>query len=357
YKGDIEADMDAYLKQTFGQTVAEYKASTLESNKYAHVYAKLTEGVAAQEGTAQAQYEKDLQAQKEAFAESADEYRSAITRNSMGDYILYKPAGYAVVKQILLGYEDEDGNAYDDLSLAKNEAEEELIEAEQKVKTTEVALETAEEELLDAQAALDALGKEADVNTVNAAQSTLNTAKANVASLKQELQEAQALHALTKKNAEEAIKAHTEGINSIIAKYQDKIDAIMNGYHNGVPFETLIDQYNEDPGLEGGSDFAVLGYTIIPGDQTYYPEFSEAALKLTKQGQISDPIVTESGVHILYAMYDIDKAADVPFAVAEPIVKAAADVAAQEEKFNSVIAEYMKEWNVKTWSKRMKFVK
>ncbi|MBQ9988465.1 MAG: hypothetical protein IJP30_01860, partial [Clostridia bacterium] len=133
YKGDIEADMDAYLKQTFGQTVAEYKASTLESNKYAHVYAKLTEGVAAQEGAAQAQYEKDLQAQKEAFAESADEYRSAITRNSMGDYILYKPAGYAEVKQILLGYEDEDGNAYDDLSLAKNEAEEELIEAEQKV--------------------------------------------------------------------------------------------------------------------------------------------------------------------------------------------------------------------------------
>ena len=29
----------------------------------------------------------------------------------------------------------------------------------------------------------------------------------------------------------------------------------------------------------------------------------------------------------------------------------------EEEKFNSVIAEYMKEWNVKTWSKRMKFVK
>jgi peptidyl-prolyl cis-trans isomerase C len=62
---------------------------------------------------------------------------------------------------------------------------------------------------------------------------------------------------------------------------------------NGADFATLAKQKSKDPGAAEGGE---LGY--FTKDQMV-PEFAEAAFKLDK-GQISDPIKTQFGWHVIY---------------------------------------------------------
>src|SRR5580700_2256403 len=78
----------------------------------------------------------------------------------------------------------------------------------------------------------------------------------------------------------------------ILVPTEDEAKAIEVELKKGADFATLAKEKSKDPGAADGGD---LGY--FTKDQMV-PEFSEAAFKLDK-GQISDPIHTQFGWHII----------------------------------------------------------
>jgi peptidyl-prolyl cis-trans isomerase C len=74
---------------------------------------------------------------------------------------------------------------------------------------------------------------------------------------------------------------------------EDKVKAAIARLKNGEDFAKLANELTEDP--SGKKDGGDLGY--FTKDQMV-PEFSAAAFKLEK-GQISDPIKTQFGWHVL----------------------------------------------------------
>src|ERR1700719_4068713 len=78
----------------------------------------------------------------------------------------------------------------------------------------------------------------------------------------------------------------------ILVETEDEAKAIVEQIKGGADFAELAKEKSKDPGAQDGGD---LGY--FTKDQMV-PEFAEAAFKLDK-GQISDPIHTQFGWHII----------------------------------------------------------
>ncbi len=117
---------------------------------------------------------------------------------------------------------------------------------------------------------------------------------------------------------------------AILDSVSEVLNEISDKYASGATFESLIAQYGNDPGMLGGdaandyqngiTDFKTLfskygekmlgesareGYAIREDSVGYEKNFTLAAAKLEKVGDISEPVVTEFGVHILYYAKDI----------------------------------------------------
>ena len=88
------------------------------------------------------------------------------------------------------------------------------------------------------------------------------------------------------KNEEEVHARH------ILVPTEDEAKAILTQLKGGADFATLAKEKSKDPGAADGGD---LGY--FTKDQMV-PEFAEVAFKLGK-GQLSDPVKTQFGWHII----------------------------------------------------------
>jgi peptidyl-prolyl cis-trans isomerase C len=88
------------------------------------------------------------------------------------------------------------------------------------------------------------------------------------------------------KNEEEVHARH------ILVPTEDEAKAILAQLKSGADFATLAKEKSKDPGAADGGD---LGY--FTKDQMV-PEFADAAFRLDK-GQISDPVKTQFGWHII----------------------------------------------------------
>ena len=95
---------------------------------------------------------------------------------------------------------------------------------------------------------------------------------------------------------DEAIKqvANEEEVRArhILVPTEDEAKAILVELKNGADFATLAKEKSKDPGAAEGGD---LGYFT---KEQMVPEFAAVAFKLDK-GQVSDPVKTQFGWHII----------------------------------------------------------
>ena len=83
---------------------------------------------------------------------------------------------------------------------------------------------------------------------------------------------------------------------------RDTVEAINAEIDAGIDINTIINRYSTDrneQNLDKG------GYPVHPDSKNWPPEFLEAAGKLEKPGDLSGPVLTDMGVHILYYAADI----------------------------------------------------
>ena len=88
-----------------------------------------------------------------------------------------------------------------------------------------------------------------------------------------------------------------------IASVQLEIDEIQQALAEGTLFEDLIAQYGTDPGMV--SDDNPDGYEVSADSISFVPEFVNAAFSVDAIGDVSEPYLSDYGVHIAKYMGDV----------------------------------------------------
>ena len=91
---------------------------------------------------------------------------------------------------------------------------------------------------------------------------------------------------------------------AILDSQKDKIGEIKAKLEGGAAFEDLIAEYGEDPGMQD-ENYLKNGYSVHPDSIAFDANFTQAAAALEKVGDVSDPVVSQFGIHILYYLRDV----------------------------------------------------
>lgn len=140
---------------------------------------------------------------------------------------------------------------------------------------------------------------------------------------------------------EEAKKYLDEELKAIYPKAQEVLAKAKNGEN----FEKLIEEYGEDPGMKDNEE----GY-IVRQDGQYVPEFESKSFNL-KQGEISGPIATSYGYHIIKVY---EKTPEKTFSLAEKKeeIKSAVEIDKKSEKWNTALEEWKKNSAINKYENR-----
>lgn len=144
------------------------------------------------------------------------------------------------------------------------------------------------------------------------------------------------------------IAAYTTGaganLSHILVDSEEKANEVLEKYNAGTSFEDLAAEYGTDGTKETGGS---LGY--IPYENNQYDTDFMAAAKLVGEGQVSEPVKTQFGWHLIKA--DGIQAEDVvePLEdVKEEIKTLLADTKAQEE-LTTQLTEWKKDYTIEKY--------
>ncbi len=79
------------------------------------------------------------------------------------------------------------------------------------------------------------------------------------------------------------------------ANLQPKVDEITAKLTEGADFDALITEYNEDPGMTADS----VGYPVSDASTDWVDEFKTASMALAAVGDVSAPVRSTYGIHII----------------------------------------------------------
>lgn len=93
---------------------------------------------------------------------------------------------------------------------------------------------------------------------------------------------------------------------TVLDSKKDVIDDIYARLEKGESFESLIEAYGEDPGMQQ-EDYLKNGYSVHKDSIIFDPAFTKGAFqeKMQKVGDVSDPVVGSFGIHILKYHRDV----------------------------------------------------
>ena len=93
---------------------------------------------------------------------------------------------------------------------------------------------------------------------------------------------------------------------AVLDSCKEQIDDIYARLEKGESFETLIAEYGTDDGMKN-EEYLKNGYAVHPNSMSYDADFVAAAFsdKVQKVGDVSDPTVSQFGIHILQYVKEI----------------------------------------------------
>ncbi len=281
-------------------TLADFAASAADEEALEKLNEYIIKDVAVSEEEIQADYDAKVAADKEKYDADPNAYGTAVNG---GTAAYYAPAGYRMVKHILLRVAEED-------SAVTNEKQQALTDSE-----------TA---LAAAQEALDSAAEDADKAALQAA-----------------LDEAQKAH-------DEALTAYVDAQMAGMANAKAKADEIYAQVTaEGADFDAILADNNNDPGQPAA------GYAIREGFTDFVESFVTGGMALENVGDISEPIESTYGYHILKYVAPVEEGAVALDTVKDAISSALLNTK-QTETTNATLAQYLSEATVKTYPERRK---
>ena len=279
--------------------LADFVAAAADEKALEKLEAYIIKDVTVSDEEIQADFDAKVESAKASYEADPNAYGTDVNG---GSTVYYAPAGYRMVKHILVKVSDED-------SAAATEKK--------------TALTDAQTALTDAQAALDAAAEDADKTALQAA-----------------VEEAQ-------KAVEVAQKAYDEAQAAGMAAAKAKADALYTQLTaEGADFEALLADNN------GGTAQPANGYAIREGFTSFVESFTNAAMGLKAVGDVAEPVESTYGYHIIKYVADV---AEGPVALdtVKDGISSALLTTKQNEVTTETLAKYVTEANVKTYPERM----
>ena len=254
--------------------------------------------VAVTEEEIVASYNDKVEAAKAAVEENPDQYGYNLMN---GTPVYYAPAGYRMVKHILVPIPTEDNSKITELTTALN--------------TAKSAQTAAQEEL-------DAAAEDADKEALQAKVDEANAA------------------------VEEAQKALDEATAQGMANAKAKADEVYAlATAEGADFDALIAEYSSDT-------MPSEGYAIREGYSYFVEPFVTAAMALETVGQISEPVESTYGYHIIQYVSDVAEG-PVDMETVRAAIESEVLTTKQDEALAAAMESWKSEFEVKTFTDKM----
>lgn len=297
---DVRAARTEYELYASGQDyetiLAYYTAEALNSKLREQEDAGITDP--GEESIEQA-YDQRVESDEANYADSPASFESAMTS---GTLVTWMPEGYRTVKHILVIPDESVLTPYQ--------------EAKSELDSMQTELDSLNEQLLAATDDDPAEGEEA----------------ADPAALETQIAAQEAAIAA----AEEALQPLAD---ACLADVQDTLDEIQSRLDAGEDFQTLIDEYGEDPGMQN-EPTATVGYYVSADSTTWDTAFRDAAMLLSNVGDVSEPVLSMSGVHIIRYESDVTPG-PVPLDDVRDQLFDEALTAAREEHYGALLDEWV----------------
>ena len=296
---ELRAECEAFAQEYGFATLDDYVKSAADTKALEKLWDDTVKDVTVTEEDLEAALNDRVISDQATYDNSVSTYGYNVNN---GTTVYYAPAGYRFVKQILVKFQDEDNTA---------------------VTEANTALSAAQTALDNAQAALEAAGEDADMTALQAAVDEAQAA----------LDEAQA-------NADAATAA-------AYANIQEKTDEIYAAATaEGADFDALVAEYNEDTGMPE------IGYAVCDGYIYFVTSFTDAAMALKNVGDVSEPVKSEYGYHILQYSADIPEGKvaldDVRDTITDELM-----TSRQNDAYTAALNTWVEEAQVTTYLDRM----
>lgn len=244
-----------------------------------------------------------LDPDRERYENNLDLYEQEILAQKNESF--YTPAGYRAIKQILLAYPEEVDKALKNELAAVNTAGQTMAQALQALTAAATSAE-GWDDMIEPRAAYDAAYDE--------------------------LIEA-------KKVYDDKRMALTEPL------IKDTVDEIKAAFDAGIDFGSLIDKYSTDKN-EQNTDKG--GYPVHPDSKNWPENFLSAAVGLEKPRDITEPVYTDMGIHILYYASDIPEGDHELTPDERETLNASAEYYYQNQELEKLIAEWRGDYEIET---------
>ena len=133
---------------------------------------------------------------------------------------------------------------------------------------------------------------------------------------------------------------------------QDKLDEIDERRSAGIDFVTLITQYSDDTSERNVTG---QGYPLHALSEGWPEEFISVGMALEKIGDVSEPVLTEKGVHILCYVGDLPAGDHVLTEDEEALLEQSALYASQVEALEALFEAWKPDYDIETHPELLKY--
>lgn len=274
------------------------------------------------------------EAARRSYAENPSAYGAAVLN---GGTVYYRPAGYRLVKQILICLEEADVDLAQEIESALNAA----LAAEEAA-----AHPLTYDEVMQMDALLAAV-------TVTMARTDASTADVTVESVVTAFPEGtpqatqERITALAKASAvrqalqQQLIRAQAQAFANITPRANEALSAL----ERGEDWDTVSLRYNEDPGMKPGAAFADGGYPVCAGFTQFDPAFVAAAMGIAEKGGWSDKTEGSYGYYIVLYADDVTEG-PVALQEVEEALRGSLLAGRQTEAYEAAVKQWIREAKV-----------
>ena len=266
-KAAARADAEAFFL-SIGYDQARYFKEYGEAEKESRITTRLQDTLTADKTISEEDvleyFDSLVKEDEESYASDISTYEFYTSYYGQSSY--YTPEGYRGITHILLPVDEELLNTWKDLSAR---LEEQISSVDEEP--------TGDDEMDEEADARETPAPEADAESAEEPTPTPEP--------------------VTQEMVDAAEKAILDSVQPTVDEINAKLEA-------GASFDDLIKEYGTDPGMQDDATRAE-GYYVHNDSILWDPVFTSAAMALEKVGDVSKPVVSQYGVHILQYLKDI----------------------------------------------------
>lgn len=140
-----------------------------------------------------------------------------------------------------------------------------------------------------------------------------------------------------------------EKTEAAYAAIMPTIEEIQAKLAEGADFNALITEYNQDPGMTAESE----GYLVHEASTNWVPEFTAASMALANIGDVSEPVKSSYGIHLIQYVGDVAEG-EIGLETVREDLTAELLSTKQSEKINATLEQWIADANAKVYEERMK---